>query len=151
MGYATLSDLATCGLPNGALATIDDATKQAALDDRSDYADTFIGDKVQLPLQAPYPRVLIRMVCFQASYDLLCFRGFNPDNPADLNVQRRHDEADKWFQRVANGQARVNFKETAPPSLQPDVSTNEPREIGDLAGTGATDDPIVGGSGGWGL
>ena len=150
MGYATLADLASSGLPPSALASISDADKQAALDDRSDYADTYIGDKAQLPLQTPYPRTLVRMVCFQAAWDLLCLRGFNPDNPADLNVQRRYEEAEKWYARVANGQARVNFKETQPPSLQPDVSTNCLRGYGDM-GEGGTDDPLVGGSDGWGV
>ncbi len=152
MAYATRDDLDTCGLPAGALASVDDDVKDQALEDRSAYADSYLGDKVTLPLTAPYDRTLVRYVCYMAAWDLICFRGFNPDNPADTVMRQRYEDADKWLVRVANGQARINVIQAAPPSLQPDVSSNCQRGYGDMTGNGNTDDPIVGGSGGgWGL
>lgn len=154
MGYATLADLLTCGLPAAAIASIDDPTRQAALDDRSAYADTYLGDKETLPLLAPYDRTLVRYVCFLAAWDLICFRGFNPDNPGDAIVRQRYEDADKWLVRVANGQARLAIVRpgTAPQSLQPDVGSNCPRGIGDMFGNNsAADDPVAGSSGGWGI
>jgi len=120
-GYATLADLASCGLPAAALATLSSGDKQAALDDNSALADTYIGDKYQLPLVAPYDRALVRMVCYLAAWDLLGLRGYNPSDPTDQVVQYRADVAMKFLVRVAEGQARLNVTQTAPDSLQPDV------------------------------
>lgn len=143
MGYATLADLASCGLPASALASISDSDKQVALDDHSAEADTYIGDKYQLPLIAPYDRTLVRMVCFRAAWDLLCLRGFNPSDPTDSVVGQRADHALKWLERVSNGQARLNVTQSAPESAQPDVYTNTDRG---WSTTGSNDpDIFVGG------
>lgn len=147
--YATTTDLDNCGLPASALSSIDSAVKQVALDDHSAEADGYIGDKVTLPLTAPYDRTLVRMICFRAAWDLLCFRGYNPSDPSDAVVERRALMAEEWFKRVANGQIRLNVTQAAPESLQPDVYTAEPRGFGDQ-GMGGTNDPAVGASGGWG-
>jgi phage gp36-like protein len=138
--YATIADLSSCGLPPSALASISIADKQAALDDHSAEADTYIGDKYQLPLGTPYDRTLVRMVCFRAAWDLLCLRGFNASDPTDAVVSQRADQALKWLERVANGQARLNVVQGTPESFQPDVSTNQLR--GWSTGCG-TDDPSV--------
>jgi len=147
--YATLSDLTSCGLPPGCLSGISDEDKQLALDDHSAEADGYIGDKFQLPLTPPVDRTLIRMICFRAAWDLLCFRGFNPSDPSDAVVERRALMAEEWLKRVANGQIRLSVTQAAPESAQPDVFTQPDRGFGDN-GSGGTGDPSIGTSGGWG-
>lgn len=142
MGYATLTDLSNCGLPAAALASLSNTVKQAALDDYSAEADTYLGDKYQLPLGTPYDRTLVRAVCHLAAWDLLTIRGYNPSDPTDAVVAGRAQLAREWLVRVSNGQARLNVVQSAPESLQPDVYTNEPRGFGDV-GSGGTDDPSV--------
>lgn len=139
MGYATVADLAACGLPAAALASISDPTKLQALDDNSAVADTYMGDKYQLPLSPPYDRSVVRMVCYLAAWDLLGLRGYNPSDPTDQVVQRRAQIAIDFFQRVADGKARLNVVQAAPESLQPDVYTNESRGFGsEDTGTGTS-------------
>lgn len=130
MGYASLTDLASAGLPAAALASISNGDKQAALDDMSAYADSYMGDKYQLPLSAPYDRSLVRVVCWLAAWDLLTLRGYNPSDPTDAMVERRKDMAIDFLTRVANGQARLNVVQSAPESLQPDVSSDCGRGYG---------------------
>ena len=130
MGYATLTDLASAGLPAAALASISSGDKQAALDDMSAWCDSYLGDKYQLPLLAPYDRSLVRAVCWLAAWDLLTLRGYNPSDPTDAMVERRKDMAIDYLTRVANGQARLNVNQTSPESLQPDVSSECDRGYG---------------------
>lgn len=143
MAYATLTDLTNCGLPAAALASLSNDVKTAALEDFSAEADTYIGDKYQLPLGTPYDRTLVRAVCHLAAWDLLTIRGYNPSDPTDAVVAGRAQLAREWLVRVANGQARLNVVQSAPESLQPDVYTNTPRGFGDLDNSGGTDDPEV--------
>lgn len=137
MAYPTLADLAACGLPPTALATISNADKTQALEDNSALADTYIGDKYQLPLSAPYDRALIRMICYLAAWDLLGLRGYNPSDPTDQVVQYKADQAMKFLIRVAEGQARLNVTQGAPAYYEADVYTNTERGFND-GGDGTT-------------
>jgi phage gp36-like protein len=142
--YATLEDLAACGLPPAALSSIVPSVKQAALVKASAYADTFLGDRVTLPLQAPVDPTITDAVCQIAAWRLLCLRGFNPDNPGDAVVRQGYLDARDWLTRVANGQAKLNVIQGTPPSVQPDISSNCPRGYGDIySGNPASNDPGV--------
>jgi phage gp36-like protein len=46
---------------------------------------------------------LRRCVVHIASWDLMCRRGFDPENPADQAVRLRYMDAIKWLERVAAG------------------------------------------------
>jgi phage gp36-like protein len=143
MSYATLDDLKSCGLPAGALAGVAFDVQNQALEDRSAYADGFIGDTCSLPLARPYDRTLVRCVCHLATWDLLLLRGFNPAVAGDAAAQYRAEQAEKWLLRVANKQVRLAVPENSNTSIQPDVATNCPRGWGDLDGSGTTDVPRV--------
>jgi len=151
--YATLADFERV-YPAAAYGDrVNPSQRQQALVDASREADSYIGDKVNLPLQAlavppnPYPfdRQLTRAVCKIAAWNCLALRGFNPDNPADVVVRTGYDDALKWLTRVANGQASIRWQqqETPTPSLQPDISTNCQRGYG-APGIG-TDPPFISG------
>jgi phage gp36-like protein len=142
--YATLADLEQCGLPPQALASIQPTVKQAALVKASAYADTFIGDAVTLPLQAPVDPTITDAVCQIAAWRLLCLRGFNPDNPGDAVVRQGYLDARDWLTRVANKQAKLNVVQGSPPSVQPDISSACPRGFGDVYSVSpAANDPAI--------
>lgn len=143
MGYAVISDLEACGLPAGALTGVTFDDQQRALDDASALADNFLGDTVTLPLGKPYDRTLVRMVCVLAAWDLICLRGFNPSNVGDDVIKYRYEAAMDWLKRVANKQIRIVANQSVPESIQPDVSTNDSRGYGDIAGDGTVNFPGV--------
>jgi len=148
--YATIADFEACGLPPGAIGDISKGEIQMHLDRQSAHADTYLGAKVTLPLAAPYDPQLVDAVCQLAAWRIMCRRGFNPDNNGDAVVRQGWVDAIAWLTRVANGQARINVVQSAPASLQPNVTTNADR--GYSPRTDQTDAPIVGGGlGGWGV
>ena len=133
MAYATLDDLHREGLPaaffDGPLAP-DEDTQQAALDDASEEADSYIASKYTLPLSAPYDKSLIHDVVNIAVWHLICRRGFDPDDKSDAVFRYRLEDAMNHLKRVADGKARLKVVQSAPVSLQPDVDTAEPRGFG---------------------
>ena len=150
MSYATIADFQRIGLPGGALESISFESIQGELDAASDEAGTYVGCKYTMPISAPYDRTLVRAVCCIAGWNLMAFRGFNPENAGDQVVRQRWTDSIKWLERVANGQARMQVIEASPPSLQPDLSTNAMR--GYSPDPNVTNAPIVGTSGGgWGV
>lgn len=115
--YANLSDLYRFGLPSAALGSLDDSTKQAALDARSLYAQGKLAGRYHMPLIA-WDDSLTMAVCQMTAYDLLCNRGYNPANPADENVRRRFEDADKWLTSVARLEISPDLTPT--PEQSPD-------------------------------
>lgn len=103
--YATLSDLLKFGLNQATLntATTDTPTQQAHLDAASDLADSYLKSKFKLPLTT-WGIGLTQKVCEIAAFTLICVRGFDPDNLADSQIVRRHDEAIKWFVKITEGE-----------------------------------------------
>lgn len=141
--YATIADLEISGLPPAAFGTLNAIQIQGALDRASAYADTFLGAKYTLPLAGPtstppvaYDPSLVDAVCQLAAYRLMALRGYNPDNPGDSVIRQGFEDARSWLIRVANGQARLAVVQAQPESLQPNVSTSEPRGYGYICGNG---------------
>lgn len=148
--YATLSDFDLTYPPGAFGDRVSPTQRQQALVDASAEANSYLGDKLNLPLAplqvppavAQYDRMLVRCVCKIAAWNCLCLRGFNPDNAGDQVVRVGYDDAIKWLTRVANGQATIAVMQTPTPSLQPNVSTNVQRGWGV---PGATDPPFING------
>lgn len=104
--YATLADLTTFGLPEPALRGVSASTKSEALRAASKKADTKLGIVYDLPLLS-WDYDLREAVAKIAAYDLLSFRGFNPDGE-DANVRTRHNDANELLRQVANLQAKLS-------------------------------------------
>lgn len=147
--YASLEDFAGCGLPPGALASLDKTVILNELIRQSRWADTYLGDKYTLPLSAPFDSALSDAVCQLAAWRLLTLRGFNPSNPGDTVVRQNWMDAKEWLTRIANGQARLQVSQAQPPSLQPDVVTNQQRGYGQIAAVGIVSRAVPG-TGNWG-
>lgn len=149
--YATPDDLASFGLPPGALDG-SPINVQQVLDAASSYADSYIGNKYTLPI-LPFPDgsfdpALKQTVCQIAAWNLMVRRGFNPESAPVL--RSGYEDAVSWLTRVSKGQAVLRVVQSTPASLQPDLSSNQPRGYGDLIGNGASDYPGVGNAG-WGV
>ena len=70
--YATLEDLAACGVPEEALRDITDAEKLKALAQASREADMRLAARYSLPLVS-WGEDLIQVVCIIAAFRLLTF------------------------------------------------------------------------------
>lgn len=142
--YATVEDLEISGIPLSAFGRLSAGIQiQAILDNASAYADTFLRCKYTLPLAGPtssppvaYDPALVDAVCQIAAYRAMKLRGYNPDNPGDSSFRMGFEDAYAWLTRIANGQAVLNVVQAQPESLQPNVSTSEPRGYGYIGGNG---------------
>lgn len=103
--YADLTDLHTYGMPSVALRDVPTTTKAKALRAASMKADTKLGLAFDLPLIS-WGDDLRECVAKIAAYDLLSFKGFNPDGD-DANVRTRHDDAWKLLGQVADLRAKL--------------------------------------------
>jgi phage gp36-like protein len=117
VGYATLADLTTYGLPATALGQLTAGQQQAALDQASKRADNYLRGRYALPLVA-YDTDLTELVCRIAAFNLLCIRGYNPAAAADVNIKQRHDMAIRDLELVQKQQMHLNV--TPAPSQVPD-------------------------------
>jgi phage gp36-like protein len=101
--YAVVADLVRFGVNASALASVSSSDQQAALDNASALADSYLGARYSLPLTT-YGDDIKRAVCNIAAYDLLCVRGFNPAVGADVNYRMRREDAVRWLELVARQQ-----------------------------------------------
>lgn len=143
--YATLDDLAEAGCPPAAFGSVAFTTQQRALQRASRFADSYLRDRYNLPLECPYDQGLVDAVVQIATWRLMQRRGFNPNDPGDASLRVGFEDAVKWLERIANGQAQICVVQNSPASLQPVVGTNASRGYGGLYGS--EDLPVVGPNG----
>lgn len=107
MGYASLQDLYTYGLPATALGSLSAATQQAALDAASVKIDEHIGARYALPLLS-WPSSFPEYAAKIAAYQLISVRGFNPASGADVNLRDRYLDAMRELKMIQNQQMHPN-------------------------------------------
>lgn len=110
--YATLADL-LWHAPPGTIQDIDDRLQQQALDDFSAEVDTYLRDQYTLPLGQPYDPALVRHVCAGAIWQLLCFKGFNPEIGSNAVFEKNYDRAISWLKSLARGEASLSISADA--------------------------------------
>jgi phage gp36-like protein len=108
--YATTSDLQGGGLPAAALAGVSSAQQDAALLRAGDLIDSYIRGRATLPLASPYPGEIVRCNVIIAAYDLMQFRGYNPDE-FDAGFRARYEDCLAWLRDLSAG--RVNLAAAA--------------------------------------
>lgn len=126
---ATLLDLEDLGHLPQAIASMSVETKNAHLLAASVVALSYVKKRHGLPLVS-WGADLIEAVVALAAWTLLCTRGFNPANTADLTVKDRHDKAILWLRDVAKGLAElVDVVDSTPMAQEagPLVSTEKRR------------------------
>lgn len=127
--YAVLADLPKYGVSAVALAPIDPAVQQAAIDAASAVVDSFLRARYKLPLSA-WGVDITRTTAVLAVYDLLVTRGYNPAAGADINIKLRHDDAMLWLLHVSRQDVHPDVTPTqdqAPGYDAPRVLTNSQR------------------------
>jgi phage gp36-like protein len=100
--YALVADMYRY-IPAAVLGPISSSDQQAALDDASSTAAGYLSAQYTLPLVEPYPSDLRRYVCWMAIYDLMCRRGYNPEEGMNDVYGDRHDQAVLWLRDVSKG------------------------------------------------
>jgi phage gp36-like protein len=104
--YATLAQLAA-GAPPGSIQDIDDPTKQAALDAFSDEMDGYFRAQETLPLDEPYPLAVVRHCVAGTVWQLMCFKGFNPEIASNMVFEKNYDRAIAWLKSIARGEVSL--------------------------------------------
>jgi phage gp36-like protein len=100
--YLTLAEYALYSLLPAAYSTVSDAVKTARISSRSRWADGYLGQQFDLPLSA-WDDDLRAAVAMAVDWDVMSYRGFNPEANADRVVLLRYEQAEAWFANVANG------------------------------------------------
>lgn len=99
MGYASIADLTTYGLPATALGALSVPQQQAEVDAASARVDSYLRGRYALPLVA-WGVEITEATCRIAAFNLLSVRGYNPAAGADENIRERYVDAIEWLERV---------------------------------------------------
>jgi phage gp36-like protein len=99
--YILLADLQGA-VPAATLANVDPVVLQAKVDDANALAEGYLGVRYSLPL-ANTGADLRRQLVAIAVYDVMSYKGFNPESNRDMNFRMRYDDAIKWLKGVADG------------------------------------------------
>jgi len=135
MAYATRRDLEDFGLPKQALSGLSARVLQRHLDAASGRVDSYLRGQYTLPLASPYPMEIVECTVILASYSLLLFRGFNPDE-YDANYRERYidmvgqGESPGWLDRLSKGVVNLATTADATPNVnegRPEFSTGPSR------------------------
>jgi phage gp36-like protein len=110
--YATLAQLAK-NAPPGSIQDLDDPTKQEALDAFSAEVDTYLRGQYTLPLTEPYDPALVRHTCAGAVWQLMGFKGFNPEIASNEIFEKNHKRAIEWLTKLARGDASLAIEADA--------------------------------------
>jgi len=112
VGYCTLADLKDLGILEDAIRTISTERQQKAIEAASAEMDGYLGSQYRLPLKNW--GLDVKMMCARlATYILIAARGFDPDDDGDRQIQAMHDMAERWLQRVANGNMAIQVEDSS--------------------------------------
>lgn len=114
MAYATLADLERHA-PPGSIQDLDTALKEQALEDFSAEAAGYIPAQYRLALEAPYDPALVRHVCAGAIWQLMTYKGFNPELASNEVFKLNHERAIAWLRSVARGEVSLAQGANTPP------------------------------------
>lgn len=100
--YLTLNEYAKLSLLPAAFGAVASDVKEARISSRSRWADGYLGGQFELPLTA-WADDLRHAVAMAVDWDLMSYRGFNPEASADRVVLLRFEQAQAWLEQVALG------------------------------------------------
>ena len=139
--YAQPSDLQNIGLP-AAFFTGDLspslAQQQMFLDEAKSHIDSLIDvcSDITLPLAPPFDPMLIRCNVAISVWNMLAWRGYNPESPTDVSIRVRYEDCLKWLDKIATGRAKLKNQVTKPNPMgqQPEVMCSEDRGLRNWSG-----------------
>ncbi len=134
------------GLPSDVLNTVDDPTQQRHLEIASGTIDTYLRSQYKLPIKADdttglFPPELVTACVYIASYTIIQFIGYNPNNADSRFESRYHDMignpnvsgSSGWLDKLASGAVSLAIDADATPTTNeggPRVSTQPERGWG---------------------
>lgn len=111
--YATLADVTASGITPAAIGpTITIQQQQAQLDAANAKIDSFIGAKFTLPVVSWGADLRDAAVAI-AAFNIIAYRGFDPEDEGDKVFKARKDEALKWLELIAEGKATPVVQDSA--------------------------------------
>lgn len=132
--YAEIDDLTKSGLNADLIEDIAEDVLNGLLEQRSRFADDYLGTRYKLPLTAPFPPSLTLAVCQLVAWDVMtAVLGMNPEDAANANWRDRRDEALAWLRDVAAGKlSPVGIVDATPSTVEGRVAivTTAPRGWG---------------------
>ena len=140
MGYASISDLTTYGLPTTALGQLTTAQQQAALDSASSTIDSYLRGRYALPLLA-WGNELNEWAAIIAAYKLVM--GVRGGNPA-TNDRALKDRYDRAMFELAEVQRQARHPNVTPQPSQvptynaPQVWSSTTKSVGPGSSPSAT-------------
>ena len=133
------------GLPADVLAIVDDPTQQRHLEIASGTIDSYLRSQYTLPITADpgglFPPSLVTACVYIASYTIIQFIGYNPNNADSRYESRYHDMignpnvsgSSGWLDKLASGAVSLDITVDATPTVNegaPSVATNVERGWG---------------------
>lgn len=119
--YALPADVTRYGVPAAALDGVPLTAVADACLSASDEAAGYLSSAYTLPLTA-WDIGTRKHVSAMAAYDLMRFRGYDPDSGKDELLQRGRDQAVQWLNRIADGKLRpVGIVDSTPTVAEPEV------------------------------
>ena len=127
-GEVTSADRDLYGVKSSAFGSVSAATITAVLDARYQFAMGYFAAHFDLPLVTL--DVTTKMcVCQLADYDLMSYRGYNPEG-IDLVIRQRYEDWIAWLKLVAEGKVTPQVVDSSAGS-EAGVSTATPQFISD--------------------
>jgi phage gp36-like protein len=137
LAYAQIADLAKLGIQAAALSSLDNATKQAALDATAEQMDGYFRARFALPTNMPgwqsftsWGVDVTRINVIMAVYDLMVVRGYNPAAAADEGLRLRYKDCLEWLRGVARQEIQPNVtpkQHESPGYDQPTIDSHAAR------------------------
>ena len=138
--YADLNDMAVCGFPPNALASIPTASMARFLYQASRDVDLRLSARYSTPLPTPVGDDIVRIVCIIAGYYALVFRGFNPDDPTMSGIRMLYKDAMATLDKIAQGAYTLDALDDPPPVDVPQATSYPQRGIGRSFGCSSRND-----------
>ena len=120
--YASTTDLASVGLPAVALTSIPLAQQDEFLQHAGDLIDTYLQSQYTLPITGAlgppntFPGSLVRCNVTICCYELLTFRGYNPDE-YDQNWRLKYEDCMRWLESLAKGEVSLLPGDDSSPTI----------------------------------
>jgi phage gp36-like protein len=116
VAYATTNDLAALGVSAEVTGSLAPAGITLALNATSKKIDSYLRQRYTLPIIGGDLEALARCNAILAAYDILVAQaGYNPDDPANLNWEKRAADELAWLRDIAASRVDPGLIDSASP------------------------------------
>ncbi len=134
--YATVEDMQRLAVPAVVLRDSEDPDIDRALIAATSKADSYLENRYNPPMIAPFPESLVEAVASIAAWIFIRSKGIRPSSEDEETIRISHDDAMTWLKDVAAGRATLPRAETSPdPVSTPAVASDTDRGFSSGDGT----------------